>query len=267
MELIKNIINDSMLADKKCCFCGKPYIQVKKKFGNSERELVFTRPQCDCEELARQEEEKKQQEFIAKERAKESERLKRIKAEKMFKNSMITPFFQEKTFKNLKETPEIKRCKEYVNNFRPKASKGIQMFGEPGTGKTTALAAVCNELLSKEYSCLFTPLSTLLDKFSNYSYEHYGDITGLLDWLVTFDFVVLDDIGRETYTDKRKENVFRIIDTLLNYKVVTAFTANPNMIVKLKSIPELEAALDRLKDMCPIKFEFKCNSYRGRSNG
>ena len=92
-----------------------------------------------------------------------------------------------------------------------------------------------------------------------------GDITELLQWLAAFDFVVLDDIGRETYTDKRKENVFRIIDTLMNYKVVTAFTANPEMIVKLKTIPELNAALDRLKDMCPIKFEFRGESYRGKN--
>ena len=56
--------------------------------------------------------------------------------------------------------------------------------------------------------------------------------------------MVLDDIGRETYTDKQKENVFRIIDTLMNYKIVTAFAANLEMIIKFKAIPELNAAFN-----------------------
>ena len=137
------------------------------------------------------------------------------------------------------------------------------MVGKVGTGKTTLLAAICNELMEKGYSCLFTTFSSLLDKFSRYSYENAGDITPLVNWLVSFDFVVLDDLGRETYTDKRKETAFRIIDALLNYKVVTAFTANPEMLTKLKVIPEWNATLDRLKEVCKYHFEFKGDSLRG----
>lgn len=247
-------------SNKKCEYCGTPYQDIRISCminGIKQKPLTVTEPTCDC--LARMEKEKAEKVRIDAEI-----RRKREQTPKLFENSMMTPFFMAKRFENLEQTDEIIYCKRYANNFIPQESKGIQMFGNPGTGKTTTLAAICNDLILRDYNCLFTPLSTLLDKFSSFSYLHSGDITELLQWLTAFDFVVLDDIGRETYTDKRKENVFRIIDTLMNYRVVTAFTANPEMIIKLKSIPELNAALDRLKEMCPIKFEFRGESYRGR---
>lgn len=269
MDSIKNIVEKPLIeflsntttdSGKKCPHCGKPYRHSEKKYrvGHDIRTIHFEDARCECEEIIRKR--KEEEHRIEKEIQRNKE-----KTAKLFDNSMMTPFFREKKFGNLIETQEIKRCKEFADNFIPNKSKGIQMFGEPGTGKTTALAAVCNELIERNFNCLFTPLSTLLDKFSSFSYKNSGDVTELLKWLVAFDFVVLDDIGRESYTDKRKENVFRIIDTLMNYKVVTAFTANPNMIAKLKAIPELEAALDRLKEMCPERFEFKGESYRGKN--
>lgn len=267
MELIGDMLSGNYVeketteSGKKCEHCGKPYKNIKVIVtikGVKREPKYFDEPDCDCLEKIKMEQEEQARKEAESKRKKE-------RTAKLFENSMMTPFFREKTFDNLKQTDEIICCRDYVNNFSPKKSKGLQMFGVPGTGKTTALAAICNELILRDYNCLFTPLSTLLDRFSRYSYTNSGDITELLEWLTAFDFVVLDDIGRETYTDKRKENVFRIIDTLMNYKVVTAFTANPEMIVKLKTIPELNAALDRLKDMCPVKFEFRGESYRGKN--
>lgn len=241
MESIKEL--------RKCPYCGKEYKNFKMGIVNT---LV---PVCDCEEKAYQAEQERKIK-IAKEEA------KRKKLERLFVNSMMSPFFKEKTFESLDINSNLIICKKYANDFIPQISDGIQMIGNVGTGKTTLLAAICNELMEKGYNCLFTTLSSLLDKFSSFSYEHSGNITPLLDWIAKFDFVVLDDIGREAYTAKRKEAVFRIIDTLLNHKVVTAFTANPEMIEKLKQIPEFTAALDRLKGMCKMQLEFRGNSLR-----
>lgn len=86
--------------------------------------------------------------------------------------------------------------------------------------------------------------------------------SNLYYWLLQFDFVVLDDIGREKYTETRLEIAFRIIDKLLNHKIPVAFTANPEMIEKLKGIPDYNAILDRLNEMCEIKLTFKGESFR-----
>lgn len=252
-DLIQNALNKESEKMQTCQYCGKPYVWFKRELFNGTKILKIQVPDCKCQELREKEQER--QKFL---------QYKSEKLARLFDNSMMSPFFKEKTFENLSQTIELEKCKEYAKLFNPADSLGIQMIGEVGTGKTTLLAAVCNELMKKGYSCLFTTLSSLLDKFSSYSYENAGNITPLLSWLTSFDFVVLDDIGRESYTEKRKETAFRIIDALLNYKVVTAFTANPEMIEKLKSIPEWRATLDRLKDVCRYKFEFKGQSLRGR---
>lgn len=248
---------------KKCKYCGKSYVWFEQPVFKGEKKLRIQVPSCNCIEEKEKEAE-----------AARIEKYKKEKLEKLFKNSMMTPLFQEKTFEYLllpenlaiyKNEADILKCKQYAEAFHPKASSGIQMVGKVGTAKTTLLAAICNYLLQKGYKCLFTTLSDLLDKFSKFSYENSGDVTPLLNWLVEFDFIVLDDIGRETYTDKRKETSFRIIDTLLNHKKCVSYTANPEMLTKLKNIPEWNATLDRLRDMCRNKFTFSGQSLRGQN--
>lgn len=262
MESIKNcnVEREVTESTQKCEYCGKPYkdIKISVIMGGVKREpRYFTEPDCDClEKKKKQEEEQRELESL--------ERLKTTRLQELFNNSLITPYFKTKTFENLKSNENTENCKKYAKEFNPSVSQGIQMIGNIGTGKTTLLAAICNELLKNGYKCLFTTLSDLLGKFTSHSSNNSGNITELLQWLIEFDFVCLDDIGRETYTDKRKEIAFQIVDTLLNYKVVTAFTANPEMIEKLKQIPEMNAALDRLKEMCPIKYEFRGMSLRGK---
>lgn len=262
MELISKILEEAPTCEK----CGKPYeyspLELKYN-GNVVRRMHRYIPTCDCERKEQEAKEKKAQEHIEMHRAIRAKEARQQKAKINFENSMLTPFFREKTFDSLEQTEEIKTLRKYAKEFKPRETIGIQFIGNVGTGKTTALAALCNELLDNGYTCLFTTLSNLLDRFSAYSYSNHGDISQLLQWLTSYDFVVLDDIGRESYTDKRKETAFRIIDTLLNHKVTTAFTANPEMIEKLKRIPEWIATIDRLKDMCKVKFTFTGGSYRG----
>lgn len=261
-EVIKSAVEEMQKPEemKKCQYCGKSFRWFEPNF--AEKRIRIQVPTCNCIE----EREK------AAEAAKAAQ-LKKEKLERLFKNSLMTPLFQEKTFEELlkpenlakyKNEEDILKCKYYAETFDTKTSSVIQMVGKVGTAKTTLLAAICNHLLNKGFSCLFTTLSDLLDKFSKYSYENSGDVTPLLKWLVEFDFIVLDDIGRETYTDKRKETSFRIVDTLLNYKKCIAYTANPEMIAKLKKIPEWNATLDRMKGLCKMKFVFKGESLRGQ---
>lgn len=183
--------------------------------------------------------------------------------EKIFNNSMMTPFFRKKRFENVSENEIIKKCSIYAENFNKEVTKGISFIGDVGTGKTTGLACICNELMEKGYPCLFTTFSELLNKFSDYSYNNAGNITPLLDDLCKCDFIVLDDIGRETYTDKRKEFAFMIIDRLMNYEKPVCFTANFETFAKLEQIEEWKAIMDRLKTMTNIEFVKSTKSLRG----
>lgn len=247
---------------EKCKYCGKEFVWFQlPSFGGKNFNRVQI-PQCNClEEI-----EEKQ---AAEERAKE----KNARLSNLYKSSMITPLFRKKTFEELvKHSAEygnladINTARHFADNFNPKTSKGMLLIGKVGTGKTTLQAAICNQLLNRGYACLFTTLSALLDRLTLHSYENAGDVESQLKALCVFDYIVIDDLGRETYTDKRKEIAFRLIDTLLNYEKVVSFTANPEMIAKLKTIPEWAATLDRIRDIAPTVWQFKGESLRGKND-
>jgi len=235
-----------------CKNCGKPYKQ--KKFTVADVPKVLNIPDCDCEVK-----EQEQQE-MARSKKRRSEIL-----QGKFANSLMTPLFKNYTFENvnLDKTEHIITCEKYVKDFSLNKSEGIAMIGNVGTGKSVALACICNALISKGHNCLFTTMSALLDKFIE-SCDFDNDITieSLYRWVRQFDFVVLDDLGRETYTKKRLEIAFRIVDELINYQKVIAFSANPETLEKIHNIPEFDAIRDRLAMACRLKLLFKGESYR-----
>lgn len=150
METIGNILKNSGTKPENlptCKYCGKPYTWfIRDVFsGANKRTIKIPVPACKCQEIREKEEERKK--YL---------QLRSEKLAKLFDNSMITPFFKEKTFEYLltKENQKIYnnaldvfKCQEYAKLFTPKKSLGISMIGNVGTGKTTLLAAVCNELI------------------------------------------------------------------------------------------------------------------------
>lgn len=275
MELIKNAImttiqNSSVfnqgaehIGRRKCSICGKPYEDYTTDLGC----VIATsqRPTCTCEEEKRRKDEELEQVRLQQEKTEKEKMQKAIELSKRFENSLMSKRFQKMSFDTLDKTKnktEIEFCRQYVSNFDKEASKGIFFNGNPGTGKSSLLACMCNELIKKGYNCLFITTTDLLSDFILYSSEHAGSINEKLKWLIQFDFIVLDDLGRMNLTEKRREILFQIVDTLYNNESIIALTANPEMISKLKGDNELVAILDRLNAMCPNKFSFRGNSLR-----
>ena len=203
-------------------FCGKEYIQ--KEINILGIKKIIEVAQCNCIDL--QEEIERQQKIVD---------FKKEKLKKLISNSMMTPFFQKKKFENVKESSLIIKCKKFANDFNKNVTKGISFVGDVGTGKTTALACLCNYLLENGYSCLFTTFSELLNKISEYSYNHAGNINPILDDICKSALTFLDDIGREPYTERRKEFAFMLIDRLMNFEKPVCFTANANIFQKLSN--------------------------------
>lgn len=242
---------------RKCSICKRDYRieEIKIPFYGIQSNVEVA--DCDCE--ARREEENRME--------RDKQYMRQVLSRK-FENSLLTPFFQEKEFNKIPESEIKTKLKEYIEAFNPKTSKGIIFIGDVGTGKTTLLACTCKELILKGYACLFIKMSSLLDKFINAcSFDSEDSVEKLKSWLLKFDFIVIDDLGREKYTEKRLEIAFDIIDDLMNYKKCIGITANPAMIEKLKSIPDFGAILDRLFEMCGIQEVFKGESYRRKIYG
>ena len=242
---------------KRCPICGKPYIRVERQrpaFVKNKPPVYDEYPSCDCEKKKREQE-----------RIEKCKKLRQEKIIKNFNNILMGPYLRTITFDKYKATEQLKFCKKYTQQFQPKISKGLQLIGNPGTGKTTLLAAICNELMQRHVVCLLIQLSTLLDIFTDYSGKNSGNATVLLNLLTKIDFIALDDIGRETYTEKRLEHFFNIINTLMLSDVTVCISANQDRIERLMSINGMDAAIDRLKELCPTVIEFKGESFRGKS--
>lgn len=245
---------------RKCTICGKPYVEhiIEVKCYKSK---VFV-AQCDCEEKARIKKEQQKLEYERQEKA----RRKATQLKDALNCPLVTPFFKSKTFDNLSDrNKHVEICQKYAQEFNKKTSTGIFMVGNVGTGKTTLQACICNELEKRGFICLLTTFSALLDYFiESCSFESGISTNKLFKTLTCFDYIVLDDIGREKYTDKRLEFAFRIIDTLMNYNVIVSITGNNEPLQKLGAIPEYKAIFDRLTDMCGHEMVFNEQSYRGK---
>lgn len=257
MELIGGVIRNITVAQKtQCSICGKEYKQIT--VGKEPFQFTCYEAQCDCEKKAAAQADMEREE-------RERREIAAAILTKRFDNSMMSKRLMKMDFEVLNPSQNVKEiefCKKYVKTFNTETSKGIQLLGNTGTGKSSLMACICNSLIKMGYNCLFTTLSALLSDFVQYSGEHFGSISNKLNWLLKYDFIVLDDIGRESITDKRKEILFQIIDTLYNEEKIIAYTANPEMLVKLKHDQELAAILDRIKSLCPHVLKFNGNSLR-----
>ena len=253
---------------KKCCYCGKEYQIQEIKVLGIVRKMQFA--SCNCQEL--QEEKEKRLRFEQERREKAKAKTDAIK--NVLNCPLMTPLFQDKSFEKLEELEKNvqvseeylkhkEKCFQYAQEFQ-KGFSGLFMIGGVGTGKTTLQACIIKELEKRGKICLLINFSTLLDLFTQAcNFESGTSVLELYRNIALFDYIVLDDIGREKYTEKRLEFAFRVIDTLMNHNVTVSVTTNPECFKKLTSIPEYKAIVDRLRDMCPNNMTFNGISFRG----
>lgn len=252
---------------RKCSICGAEY-KTKEFIIGGRKVGEMEIPACNCE-FQKYEKEQKQREL--------EKKIQQIKdktdiLKKELNCPLMSPLFQIKTFEHIVEINKtinseyeknLNRCIEYAKEFN-KDSKGLFMIGNVGTGKTTLQACIIHELEKRGKICLLINFSTLLDLcIQSCSFDAKQSIFQILNTLSKFDYVVLDDIGREKYTDKRLEFAFRVVDSLMNYNVTVSLTANPECFQKLGKIEEYKAIIDRLRFMCPEQMVFNNESFRG----
>lgn len=191
---------------------------------------------CKCmgEERDRQEEERKQREYMI----------------KVMGNRSVG--FPDKELMNCTfdaddgTTPVIKNAMQaYVDNFADfrKSGKGLLLYGDVGTGKTFYAACIVNALIDKGYPCLMTNFSRLTNQISG-MWEGKQEY---IDSLGQFALVAIDDLGVERDTEYMNENVTTIIDSLYRSKVPMIITSNytPKQLTEAADIRK-KRVFDRL---------------------
>lgn len=150
--------------------------------------------------------------------------------------------------------PKITQAmKNYVANFPEfkKQGQGLLLFGDVGTGKSFAAAAVANALIDKGFPVLVTNFARIANTVSGLfegKQEYY-------DSLNRFALLVLDDLAAERKTEYMQEIVYNVIDS--RYRAGLPMIITTNLTAQeLKNPQEMsnKRIFDRVLERClPIE--------------
>lgn len=144
----------------------------------------------------------------------------------------------------------IRVAKNYVEKFpeMKREGKGLLLYGTVGTGKTFAGACIANALIEKNYRCLVTNFSRIINTLQETPFDRKQRY---LDSLNNFSLIVIDDLGVERDTDYMAENVQNIIDARYRAGLPLIVTTNltPDQL-RAPSKLNRERTYSRLFEMC-----------------
>lgn len=146
------------------------------------------------------------------------------------------------------ETPEIQKCKKYVENFEHffADGRGLLFIGNVGAGKTYAACCIANALIDK---CKYVIVSNLSD-ISNQLFNTYDKE----EYMYRFQncaLLVIDDFSMERDTQYMNEVIYNVIDT--RYKAKKPLIVTTNLSVQHIKNPvkiENKRVYSRLLEMC-----------------
>lgn len=124
--------------------------------------------------------------------------------------------------------------------------RGLMLVGNNGVGKTWCAAIIANEALNAGLKVCFTSMRDLI------SWMPYGADPKVINRLMGYDLVVLDDLGAERRTETGCETAFTVIDKLYGRKVPVVVTTNLSR--QQIDNPDLASRrlMDRLKERCRL---------------
>ena len=190
-----------------CPFCGKK----QRPFTKDVYRL------CECKEMKEFSEKTRKVNEIEAQIDSLTERIFRLsqKAVKQWENSNVGSRFRMCRFDNFDSTgytPQFEACQEFAESFIHNDGVGLMLYGSVGTGKTHLAAAIGNYIVYEYgYDVYFMPFTELLNTLKMY----FGDkerTEEFTDRLYKADLLIMDDLGKEKYTEWAAEQLFSLLD-------------------------------------------------------
>lgn len=217
---------------------------------------------CNCSGAKRHREELRKVEE-EKEKA-ERERAYREKIERMIHESRLGERFKTRTFENFtvneKNKNAFETAKKYADEFDKykKEGTGLLFTGTYGTGKTHLAAAICHELIKKNYQPIFGTTITLLEKIKATYNDEYAKETEdqIITKYINCDLLIIDDLGKERPTDWTLEKLYYVINTRYEKCYPIVITTNYltdkliNRLTVKDNVETAEAIVSRIYEMC-----------------
>ncbi len=144
---------------------------------------------------------------------------------------------------------------DIIRNF-PDVSKGLFLWGNPGTGKTLLSTIILTELITRHavegrYIKISRGFFNRLRSTFNESSVTYGTSNAIEKEFAETDILVVDDFGTQRDSPWEQETLYNLVDARYEAEKFTIFTSNNN---PLKSFTEIAGGriLSRIKEMCRI---------------
>lgn len=115
----------------------------------------------------------------------------------------------------------------YLDCFDSNDGGGFIFGGKPGTGKNHLAAAICNDLMARNKSCLVITVTELMQKLRN-CYQSGSETTEdrFIRTMVDFDLLVIDEIGLQRRTDAENLALNQIVDQRISRFKPTGMLTN-----------------------------------------
>lgn len=196
------------------------------------------------------------------ERLERQQQYKREQLQQSLDNSLMGERYYGLTFDSVKVTPSnedaLRRCRNYVANSEEvlKHNLGLYFYGANSVGKTFMTAVLCNELIAKGYTCLFTSLDEYTKAVLG-MHDRGVDEKEITTLIKRCDFVIWDDVGKEFMQKEENANkakwkegqFYQAINARYNANKPTIFSSNYT-IRELSEVLSLDRAIvDRIDEM------------------
>ena len=146
--------------------------------------------------------------------------------------------------------------------MRGKGQK-LLYWGDVGHGKTFYACAIANAVISMGCTVKFTSITKIIAQAAQYTIPLQSVIDGLLE----YDLVILDDFGTEEISDKHLKRTLQIVNELNEHGTAVIITTNlsPERMDNPTNDDE-RRIFSRILERC-TKVQVKVTGDRRKSNG
>ncbi|MGI6157304.1 MAG: ATP-binding protein [Saccharofermentanales bacterium] len=129
----------------------------------------------------------------------------------------------------------LRMAERYTANFRDLLDRNLFFSGQPGTGKTFLMQCIGHALMARGFSVIYVTAPNLMDMITRYRRQQtayrpdpdlYEETAMMYDALLTWDALLIDDLGTEPATQDAYAGLLGIIDRRHNDGRATLIASN-----------------------------------------
>lgn len=233
-----------------CNQCGRDY-----DFYEFENGQVFKHG-CDCDMIALAEQ--STENFKRKQQ--------RIKANSIFKKSIINDDLADSNFDNYEPTSEnLAKAKtlleRYANNFTLDNKQSILLFGTYGTGKSHLSMATIKRVRERGYSVLYMNVPQLITTYKD-TYNKKSNLTerDLDKAIADVDLLVLDDYGT-SLSNFGVQKMFEVMESRTGKHNIITTNNSSKELIQNKDLAKIFSRM--MKNTTPINMNGEDYRMRG----